>query len=280
MKILFVGVFSEGSTNNPQRDCLRQLGHIVDEFSYRSITNCNSALVLHSIKQDYDMLLIAKAPEIMTSTIKLFKQNNPGSITVLWFMDPIRSYNNVMMEKTAVCDIAYFDKKNVLSIAKKYNKNSHYLCEGFDESSDYKHNVPTEYDVSFIGNIYNNRDSFLANIPNIKLLSGVYGSDHSLEVSKTRINLNICTDAGASDRIYKILAAGGFLLTNEWEGRELTGLVDGRDLVIYNDIGDLNNKINLYLDDVDRREKIAESGFRTVQKLNRLEWAKYITYEK
>jgi spore maturation protein CgeB len=97
---------------------------------------------------------------------------------------------------------------------------------------------------------------------------------------RERINLNICTDAGASDRIYKILAAGGFLLTNEWEGRELTGLVDGRDLVIYNDIGDLNNKINLYLDDVDRREKIAESGFRTVQKLNRLEWAKYITYEK
>ena len=57
-------------------------------------------------------------------------------------------------------------------------------------------------------------------------------------------------------------------------------MVDGIDLVIYNDVEDVNNKIKLYLTDVDSRDKIAESGFRTVQKLNRLEWAKGITDEK
>ena len=47
--------------------------------------------------------------------------------------------------------------------------------------------------------------------------------------------------------MYKILAAGGFLLTDDWYGRELTGLVDGEDLVIYNNISDLQEKIIYYL---------------------------------
>ena len=56
MKILFLGVFTEGSTNNSQRDCLRKLGHKVDEFSYRSINNFNR--VLSRVEEDYDILFI------------------------------------------------------------------------------------------------------------------------------------------------------------------------------------------------------------------------------
>ena len=276
MKILFVGVFTEGSTNVSQRDCLRQIGCTVDEFSYRSIPHCNSALILQSVKEDYNMLLLAKAPEITPEAIQSFKENNPGSITVLWFMDPIRSYSNIMIEKTAVCDIAYFDKQNVLSIAKQYNNNSHYLCEGFDESCDYKHDVPTQYDISFIGNLYNNRDSFLNSIPNIKLINGAYGSDHSLEVSRSKINLNICTDGGASDRVYKIMAAGGFLLTDDWEGRDSLGLEDGKHLVIYSGLSDLIDKVNFYIKNKNERCSIAQNGYEKIQNFGRLNWAKQI----
>ena len=283
MRILFVGVFTEGSTNNPQRDCLRKLNHIVDEFSYRSIPNCNSALVLQSVKQNYDMLLIAKAPEIMITTIESFKQNNPDSVTVYWFMDALCNYTSQMQNITATCDYAYFDKENVRQLGLQVNSNCRYVCEGYDENVDRPFDISKEYDVSFIGSIQGNhedRNTIINSIPDIKIITNAYGVDHSFEVSKSRININHCTAGGASDRIYKILAAKGFLLTNDWVGRELTGLVDGIDLVIYNDVEDVNNKIKLYLTDVDSRDKIAESGFRTVQKLNRLEWAKGITDEK
>ena len=52
MKILFIGVFTEGSTNNSQRDCIRSLGHTVDEFPYRSISNFN--IELQKIKDQID----------------------------------------------------------------------------------------------------------------------------------------------------------------------------------------------------------------------------------
>ena len=38
---------------------------------------------------------------------------------------------------------------------------------------------------------------------------------------------------------------GGFLLTDDWEGRELTGLKDGIDLVVYKNIEDLKSKIKI-----------------------------------
>ena len=48
------------------------------------------------------------------------------------------------------------------------------------------------------------------------------------------------------DRVYKVMAAGGFLLTNDWIGREEM-FVDGEHLVIFNDPQDLAEKIKFYL---------------------------------
>ena len=90
----------------------------------------------------------------------------------------------------------------------------------------------------------------------------------------------MCTDNCASDRIYKILAAGGFLLTDDWEGRELTGLVDGEHLVIYNDVLDLQEKIVYYLKNEKLRNKISKQGNNKVKKLTRKEWANELLLER
>ena len=271
MKILFIGVFTEGSTNNSQRDCIRSLGHTVDEFPYRSISNFN--IELQKIK-DYDIILLSKGNGISQYTMKKLKENNKKII--FWFMDPAKTYTSEMAMKTHFSDIAYFDKIKTLNIAKKFNKNSFYLCEGYDESADFIQNVKKQYDISFIGNVYGNRSTVLERLNNVKIISSAYGLQHSIEVGKSRINLNICTDNCASDRVYKILAAGGFLLTDDWYGRELTGLVDGEDLVIYNNISDLQEKIIYYLNNKDLRNKISKSGMKKVKKLTRMEWTNAI----
>ena len=256
MKILFIGVFTEGSTNNPQRDCLRKLGHEVDEFSYRSISNFN--ISLQEIK-DYDIILISKGNGISQYTMSELKKNNKK--IVYWFMDPAETFTSEMAMKTHYSDVAYFDKVKTLKLAKTFNPNSFYLCEGYDENVDIKQNVEKEYDISFIGNIYGNRKEIIERLNNVEIISSAYGLQHSIEVGKSKINLNICTDNCASDRVYKILAAGGFLLTDDWEGRELTGLVDGEDLIIYNDIKDLKEKIKLYLVNEKERNIISKKQF-------------------
>ena len=150
------------------------------------------------------------------------------------------------------------------------------MCEGFDENVDKPLNVEKEYDISFIGNIYGSRQSIIKKVSHsVKLISNAYGTRHAEEVSRTRINLNICTADGASDRVYKILAAKGFLLTDDWEGRE-EAFTDGKDLVIYENINDLNEKITYYLENPEEAAKIAESGYDCVQKYSRMEWAKKI----
>ena len=271
MKILFIGVFTKGSTNISQKECLIKSGHDVEEFPYRSINNFN--IVLQE-KAGYDIILIAKGNGISKYTMNQLKQNNKKII--YWFPDPAQTFTMEMAEKTMLSDIAFFDKKNSLEKAMLVNKQCKYICEGYDESVDFVQNVKKEYDISFIGNVYGNRSTVLERLNNVKIISSAYGLQHSIEVGKSRINLNICTDNCASDRVYKILAAGGFLLTDDWYGRELTGLVDGEDLVIYNNISDLQEKIIYYLNNKDLRNKISKSGMKKVKKLTRMEWTNAI----
>ena len=274
MKILFLGVFTEGSTNNSQRDCLKKLGHEVDEFSYRSIRNFNK--VLCNTEKDYDVLLISKGNGLSKYAIDKFRKNNDAKI-IFWFMDPLQTFTGEFLEKTLSSDFAYFDKQKTLNLAKKYAKDKcFYICEGYDETLDIEQKVKKEYDISFIGNVYGNRKELLDRLDHVEVISSAYGSQHSIEVGKSKINLNICTDGCASDRIYKTLAAGGFLLTDDWEGRELTGLVDGEDLVIYKDTNDLKDKIAYYLKEETTRNKISKKGKEKVKELTRTNWAKKI----
>jgi len=271
MKILFIGVFTEGSTNISQKECLIKLGHDVDEFPYRSINNFN---IILQEKAGYDIILIAKGNGISKYTMNALKTNNKK--IVYWFPDPAQTFTMEMAEKTMMSDVAFFDKKNSLEKAKLINKDCRYICEGYDESVDFVQNVKKEYDISFIGNVYGNRSTVLERLNNVKIISSAYGLQHSIEVGKSRINLNICTDSCASDRVYKILAAGGFLLTDDWYGRELTGLEDGEDLVIYKDVSDLQEKIIYYLNNKDLRDKISKSGMEKVKQLTRMEWTNAI----
>jgi len=74
-------------------------------------------------------------------------------------------------------------------------------------------------------------------------------------------------------RVYEILAAGGFLMTDY--RKEIDDLfVPGEDLVIYKDAKDAAEKIFYYLEHEEERKKIAQNGNRKIKKhtyLNRAE---------
>jgi spore maturation protein CgeB len=182
-----------------------------------------------------------------------------------------------MKRKTFLVDYFCCDKKNVLEEAKLINEDSYYVCEGFDSFTDKPYEeVLQQYDISFIGNIYGERQNLIDSINHdVAIFNNVYGFEHPKHVAATKINLNFCTSEGASDRIYKILGAKGFLLSNDWIGRE-EQFQDGKDLIIFKDIQELNDKISYYLKNEKERKEIATTGHQTVQKFNRLNWAKQI----
>ena len=68
-------------------------------------------------------------------------------------------------------------------------------------------------------------------------------------------------------RVFDVLSAGGFLMTDYRPGLEK--LFDiGKDLVVYDGINDLANKAHYYLNHDKERELISASGFDKLQKLH------------
>jgi len=283
MKILFVGVFDTvgKSTNTSQLLAFKSLGHDVVGYNYKQ-----KALLIGSEERDkhlcslveqrgFDLVVFSKCNFISVDT---FEKISKITKTCLWFMDPLSTLRKhpETIEAAKIVDYFCCDKKNVLSEVLNINSNSFYVCEGFDSRNDAPHNIKKEHDITFIGNVYGNREALLNQIKKpVNIISNVYGENHAIEVSKSKINLNFCTGDGASDRVYKVLAARGFLLTDDWHGRpEL--FTDEKDMVIFKDIEDLNKKIEFYLSNPSQAKQIAEQGHQTVQNYTREHWAKRI----
>jgi hypothetical protein len=281
-KILFVGVFDTTgkSTNTSQLLTFKHIGMNVAGYQYRQKATsigpkARDVDLINTIKEgEYDLTIFSKGNGISNNT---FKEASKYTKTCLWFMDPLVSYTTEMQEKTSLVDFSCFDKKNVLKKAQTLSDNVFYVCEGFDSLTDkpYPKELP-EHDVGFIGNIYGDREFLLSQIKQeVKVSNNVFGFNHPKLISQTKINLNFCTDKGASDRVYRIMGAQGFLLSDDWDGREEC-FEDKKDLVIYKNIEDLNRKIDYYLKNEDERLRIAKRGYETVQKFNRVNWAKKI----
>lgn len=85
-----------------------------------------------------------------------------------------------------------------------------------------------------------------------------------------RINLNISAKqitSGIPLRVFEILGAGGFCLTN-YQPEIAEHFVDGRDLVMYESIEDAYEKAMYYLNHEEERAQIAANGRKAVEKFS------------
>ncbi|WMJ90224.1 CgeB family protein [Anaerocolumna sp. MB42-C2] len=83
----------------------------------------------------------------------------------------------------------------------------------------------------------------------------------------SKINLNITLrtiKTGIPLRIFDIMGAGGFVLTN-YQEEILDYFEDGKDLIIYENIADLKNKIGYYLAHEEERKQIAQKGYKKIK---------------
>ena len=84
----------------------------------------------------------------------------------------------------------------------------------------------------------------------------------------SKINLNISLKSiknGIPLRTFDIMGSGGFLLTN-YQSDMLEYFEPNVDFVYYEDINDLINKVNYYLEHDEEREVIAKNGYEKVKK--------------
>ena len=262
IKVLFFGVFSKDSTNISQANAFEKNGCIVTRYDFRA----NPQL---PADEGYDLIFYSKCNELGIDAVQKYK-----GIKCLWYMDPMNgNYNDSLKAKFPLVDFICFALHDPFINSQHYATPTYLIEEGFDPDVDYPVNEDFITDVGFIGNLYNKSRQDYFKETGFSLLK-CSREQHRYVVAQTKINLNFC-DGGTSDRAYKIMAAGGFLLTEDWPGCPFSHDIE---VIKFDSIDDLKGKIFFYGNKFNNSERtrIADAGQKAVQKFSRTNWAKRI----
>jgi len=247
------------------------LGHEVIRFPYRDKTD--TEMMIAATTEEPDVCLFSKCNRSNPAIVEEIK--NKGITCILWYMDPVHNIDEELKRRAHRVDIVFTNILETVEHLKINNGNVHFLQEGFDPEVDkpIDSKFSEIYSASFIGSIYGDRQEWIDAVDPV-IITEAYGSNHAEAVAQTKINLNF-TSGGASDRVYKIWAAGGFLLTQPWPGME-ADFTPGEDFDTFTSARDLKIKIDYYLRHEEERKEIASNGLVTVQKFSRDHWASEI----
>lgn len=286
MKILFVGVFHPFSTNVAQARGFKECGHEVIEYDYRAvasrigISGRDNHLIALCQNEKPNVIIFSKCNQMH---YKVVDECNKVSKTVMWYMDALHNFDLELQEKIKRCTICISGVGLVLDEMAKINSNSFYVDQCPDDQMNFMlDDFEYKYDVSFIGHIgggiHGDRLHY-KQATGFNHFTNVYGLEHNKIVNESRINLNFSpTDkSGASVRLYKILAAGGFLLTTPWNEKWMKeSFTVGKDFDIFTNEAELKQKIDFYLTNEDKRNEIRLHGHQTVQQYLPKSWANKI----
>lgn len=107
---------------------------------------------------------------------------------------------------------------------------------------------------------------------NVKIFPGVKYDKISKIYYNSKININItlhCIESGVPQRVFDVMAAGGFMLSNyQKELEEL--FVPGEEIVLYHNLEELEKLTEYYLTHEEERIRIAENGKKKVLKYHDL----------
>jgi len=273
-------VFTKGSTNLSHARAFENAGCEVIRYSYRERAHelgsekRDAELIDECRKNSCDLVVLSKCNGLGESVVSGCQ--GVGAKVVLWYMDPLWNFTPEIEKRVAACDVTFCALAEPFAKAQEIAPDkAHFLQEGYDPDVDRPFVVDPVYDVSFIGSLgHSEKRLRYAQEVKFKVITGVYGDEHAKVVCMSRINLNF-THGGTSDRTYKVLAAGGFLLTEPWPDMEKDFEV-GADLDTFSSPQELKEKIEYWLTHEDKRFKIRLHGMETVRKFSRDAWARRI----
>jgi len=128
-------------------------------------------------------------------------------------------------------------------------------------------NVDKKYDFGFCGSLHNERRDIMNALAefNPKVDNFVIGDDMVKAINSYKIHFNRNLGNDINYRTFETLGCKTFLITNHTPGLEK--LFDiGKDLVTWDNMNDLKEKIRYYLDNPKSREEIENKGYETVLK--------------
>ena len=289
MKIMYTAVFTETSTNTPQARAFEKLNHNLIKFDVtheldaiqkqKRVENTlrkfarDDHIIETCQTEKPDLLLLSKGKGLDLRVVEECQKVCPVAV---WYMDPMINVDEELLKKIDKANFIFYAAPTVYKKLKDRNSKSFLIQEGYEPTiHKFYDKIDKVYDVSFLGALKEHRSQYYQ-FYNFDYFSDKYNRDHCKLVNQTRINVNFTNNReGTSDRAYKIMGSGGFLLTEPWDDLEKDFKPD-HDLVIFNNEKEFKEKIEEYLKNWQKRKHIARNGLNTVQKYTVEEWAKFI----
>lgn len=122
-----------------------------------------------------------------------------------------------------------------------------------------------KYNLGFCGSVFPERDYILKEVLKEftpKIDNFIIGDDMVKAINSYKIHFNKNISNDINYRTFETLGCKTFLLTNHTQGLEKLFEI-GKDLVTYDNLDDLKDKIKYYLQNSTEREKIANHGYET-----------------
>lgn len=250
----------------------------ISHFTRQSIERYNEEVCREIDSGRYDLLLVVGAKTIAPDTVRRF----PGP-KVLWFMDALPRYPEVVPKLPLFDKIFLFESSDVPFIKEKVGMESRFLTLAFNPAKYFRVPQVQSYDLSFVGSFYPKRDEYLGAALGISDRMGIYGDFHRSKNAElrskvksinaphsannalynaSRINLNIHhpqSVEGMSIRTFEILGAGGFQLV-ERQVRAVELFEEGVEIEYYASKDEFLDKIRFYLKNDTARLRIAARG--------------------
>ncbi len=290
------------------RDFIRQNRNI---FQAKNIDKFQDYLVNTSKNYSPDLIFFGHTQNISTDTIKEFKNLNEKLIISQWNEDPVmkslnyskKNIENINKYSEIVDHNFVTTHPSVLKRQKINIKNLHFLfipvdknIECFDVSKKnpikdlfyaMSHGVnratlkkgKNDSRIHFLNNLIKKLENIDYDFYGFQNKEPIWGNDFYKALINSKMGLNLSrglpTKHYSSNRIASLMGNG--LLTFVDKKTELDDMFNKNEIVMYENINDLTNKINFYKKNDHLRSKIASAGRKKYFKLfNELKTTKYI----
>ena len=290
------------------RDFIRQNRNI---FQAKNIDKFQDYLVNTSKNYNPDLIFFGHTQNISPETIREFKNLNDKLIISQWNEDPVmkslnyskKNIENIRKYSEIVDHNFVTTHPSVLKKQKINIKNLHFLFIPVDkniECFDVSKKNPTKdlfYAMShgvnratlkrgkddsrihFLNNLIKKLENIDYDFYGFQNKEPIWGNDFYKALVNSKMGLNLSrglpTKHYSSNRIASLMGNG--LLTFVDKKTELDDMFNNKEIVMYENINDLTNKINFYKKNNHLRSKIASAGRKKYFKLfNELKTTKYI----
>ena len=124
-------------------------------------------------------------------------------------------------------------------------------------------NLPTKYDLGFVGNHANRKSllDYLTTNFNLKQFIGTRGDEMVRVINELKIHFNKNISNDINYRSFETIGCGTLLLTNYNSQYLELGFKDMENVVFYDDINSLHEKIKLIQTDEKQLKSISEQGY-------------------